>query len=48
MKCDLVVLYATAAGNPALRDQETGISKFIEEFCKELQMRETRTINQVN
>ena len=43
----MVVLYATAPGNPALRDQETGKSRFIEEFCKELQKKESRTINQV-
>ena len=44
----MVVLYATAPGNPALRDQETGISRFIEEFCKELQKRQSQTINQVS
>ena len=42
----MVVLYATGAGNPAIRDQETGISSFIEELCKELQKRQTRTIDQ--
>ena len=45
-QCDMAVLYATAAGNPALRDQETGISNFIEELCKELQKKKTRTIDQ--
>ena len=42
----MAVLFATAAGNPALRDQETGISNFIEELCKELQKKKTRTIDQ--
>ena len=42
----MVVLHATAAGNPALRDHETGISSFINELCKELQKKQPRTIDQ--
>ena len=42
----MVVLFATASGNPAIRDQETGLSSFIEELCKELRKNEKRTINQ--
>ena len=42
----MVVLFATASGNPAIRNQETGISFFIEELCNEFQKEQTRTVNQ--
>lgn len=46
IKCDLVVLNATASGNPAVRDSRTGESSFIEKLCEELEVRQQRTINQ--
>ena len=42
----MVILNATAAGNPALRDYATGISSFISELCKELEKKQPRTIDQ--
>ena len=42
----MVLLYATAAGNPAIRDYQTGISDFIEELCEEFQKNKKRTIDQ--
>ena len=46
IKCDLVVLNATASGNPAIRDSVTGESSFIAKLCEELEVRRQRTINQ--
>ena len=43
----MAVLYATASGNPALRDYQTGVSSFIDELCKELKKKQKRTINKV-
>ena len=46
IKCDLVVLNATASGNPAIRDPLTGESSFIKKLCEEFEVRQQRTINQ--
>lgn len=42
----MAILYATASGNPAIRDYQTGISSFIDELCKELKKKQKRTIQQ--
>ena len=42
----MVILNATASGNPALRDNQTGVSYFIEELCNQFERRQKRTINQ--
>ena len=42
----MAILYATAPGNPALRDSKTGLSSFIDELCKELQRKKRQTIQQ--
>ena len=42
----MVILNATASGNPAIRDNQTGVSYFIEELCKQFERRQKRTINQ--
>ena len=42
----MIILHATASGNPALRDPQTGSSFFIEELCKQLKIPERRTIVQ--
>ena len=41
----MVTLFATAPGNPALRD-DTGRSFFIKELCEQLQIRQRRTLHQ--
>ena len=42
----MVILNATASGNPAIRDNQTGVSYFIEELCNQFERRQKRTINQ--
>ena len=42
----MIILHATASGNPALRDPQTGCSFFIQELCKELKRPERQTISQ--
>ena len=42
----MVILNATASGNPAIRDNQTGVSHFIEELCNQFERRQKRTINQ--
>ena len=42
----MIILHATASGNPALRDPNTGSSFFITELCEQLQKPERRTIVQ--
>ena len=42
----MVILNATASGNPAIRDNQTGVSYFIEELCDQFERRQKRTINQ--
>ena len=44
-KADLVILHATAFGNVALRDENTG-SIFIQKLCEELKIQKNRTIYQ--
>ena len=44
-KTDLVILYATAFGNTALRNRNTG-SWFIQKFCEEMKTQKNRTIYQ--
>ena len=42
----MIILHATASGNPALRDPNTGSSFFITELCEQLKKPERRTIVQ--
>ena len=44
-KTDLVILYATAFGNVAVRCEKNG-SPFVQTLCRELQTRKKRTIYQ--
>ena len=44
-KTDLIILHATASGNPALRDGQTGESFFIKELCDQLMVPDRRSIN---
>ena len=44
----MVILNATASGNPAIRNNQSGVSDFIEELCRQLERKRTRTINQEN
>jgi len=43
-KTDLIILHATASGNPALRDGQTGESFFIRELCDQLMVPDRRSI----
>ena len=42
----MIILHATASGNPALRDNRTRESFFIKELCDQLMIPERRTIIQ--
>lgn len=42
----MIILNATASGNPAIRNHQTGLSDFIDELCKQLERKQKRTINQ--
>ena len=46
IKTDMIILHATASGNPALRDPKTRSSIFITELCEQLRKPEKRTIVQ--
>ena len=46
IKTDMIILHATASGNPALRDPKTRSSIFITELCEQLRKQERRTILQ--
>jgi len=46
IKTDMIILHATAKGNPAVRHPKTGTSFFIQELCRQLSRRERRTIYQ--
>ena len=45
IKTDMIILHATASGNPALRDGQTGESFFIRELCDQLMVPDRRSIN---
>ena len=45
IKTDMIILHATASGNPALRDGQTGESFFIKELCDQLMVPDRRSIN---
>ena len=44
IKTDMIILHATAEGNYAIRNRETGTSYFIQELCEQLRIQKRRTI----